>query len=350
MPEMTWTTSSGFLTNTKLNKIYRRTAQPMMKFRQFVSTKEAFGKKEGESYNWMKEGNITTFGGKLTETNTMHESKTTRAWGTGSVDEYGNSIPYTLKAESLSQFDVKEILRTGLLDDTAKCIEGLVENQFASTSLKMVSTASVTYSLTTNGTFTGTNTTAILQAYQIRKAVLELKKRNVPGYASLGGAYGGILNVQHTEQLQGDLIERLGVQNNTMGYMNQLINGEIGTIAGMVLVEDNFATQFSYDSAARTALSKASDACGGRTAANVNYAQASCHTANADGADAYFFGSPSVREAIVIPEEIRGRIPGDFGRAKGLAWYFLGGFQIEWGDATSGTDSNDARIIHFGSL
>ena len=92
MPEMTWTTSSGYLTNTKLNKIYRRTAQPMMKFRQFVSTKEAFGKNAGESYNWMKEGNITTFGGKLTETNTMHESKTTRAWGTGSVDEYGKLL------------------------------------------------------------------------------------------------------------------------------------------------------------------------------------------------------------------------------------------------------------------
>jgi len=31
--EMLWTTQSGVLTNTKLNKIYRRVAQPMMKFR-----------------------------------------------------------------------------------------------------------------------------------------------------------------------------------------------------------------------------------------------------------------------------------------------------------------------------
>jgi len=187
-----------------------------------------------------------------------------------------------------------------------------------------------------------------MQAYQIRKAVLELKRRNVPGYASLGGAYGGIVNVVHAENLQGDLIERLSVQNNSMGYQKQLINGEIGTIAGMVLVEDNFATQFAYDKDDRTALSKASNACGGRDAADIGFAQASVHSANADGADAFFFGSPCVREAIVIPEEIRAKIPGDYGRSKGIAWYFLGGFKIEWGDLAA--DSNDARIIHWSSL
>lgn len=31
--EMLWTTQSGVLTNTKLNLIFRRVAQPMQKFR-----------------------------------------------------------------------------------------------------------------------------------------------------------------------------------------------------------------------------------------------------------------------------------------------------------------------------
>ena len=40
---------------------------------------------------------------------------------------------------------------------------------------------------------------------------------------------------------------------------------------------------------------------------------------------AIFFGSDTVAEAIAIPEEIRGKIPTDYGRSRGIAWYYLGG-------------------------
>ena len=33
-------------------------------------------------------------------------------------------------------------------------------------------------------------------------------------------------------------------------------------------------------------------------------------------------------EAIAVPEEMRGKIPTDYGRSKGIAWYYLGGFGI----------------------
>ena len=42
--------------------------------------------------------------------------------------------------------------------------------------------------------------------------------------------------------------------------------------------------------------------------------------------EAFFFGADTVMEAIVIPPEIRGKIPGDFGRDKGVAWYSIEGF------------------------
>ncbi len=42
----------------------------------------------------------------------------------------------------------------------------------------------------------------------------------------------------------------------------------------------------------------------------------------------YFFGEDTVAEAVAIPEEIRGKIPTDFGRSKGIAWYYLGGFGL----------------------
>lgn len=32
----------------------------------------------------------------------------------------------------------------------------------------------------------------------------------------------------------------------------------------------------------------------------------------------------TVAEGLVIPEEMRGQIPTDYGRQKGVAWYYLG--------------------------
>jgi hypothetical protein len=51
----------------------------------------------------------------------------------------------------------------------------------------------------------------------------------------------------------------------------------------------------------------------------------------------------TVTEAIVIPEEIRAKIPSDFGRSKGIAWYALGGFGIIHTAATN------ARIMMWDS-
>jgi len=49
---------------------------------------------------------------------------------------------------------------------------------------------------------------------------------------------------------------------------------------------------------------------------------------NAKSSWAFFAGGDTVNEAIVIPEEIRGKLPGDYGRSNGVAWYFLGGYGL----------------------
>ena len=49
---------------------------------------------------------------------------------------------------------------------------------------------------------------------------------------------------------------------------------------------------------------------------------------NAKSDWAYFFGEDTVAEGIAVPEEMRGKIPTDYGRSKGVAWYYLGGFGI----------------------
>ena len=57
----------------------------------------------------------------------------------------------------------------------------------------------------------------------------------------------------------------------------------------------------------------------------------------------FFFGNDTVAEAIAVPEEMRGKIPTDYGRSKGVAWYYLGGFGIVH------TLASKARIVKWAS-
>jgi N4-gp56 family major capsid protein len=317
--EMLWATQSGYLTNNKLNMMFQKAAQPLCKFRQFVKFKEAFGKQQGETVNWLKVANVSTYGGKLVETQTMHETKQPLTWGTLTVSEYGNSIPFTFKIQALSEFDVMEIMRGGLLDDAVKCMDGEVEQQFDATPLRYVGTATGGAVITTNGTATKTNTSSF-NAYHVRRMVDELKKRNVPGWGGLGGDYVCICSIEALSGLYAD-VEDIW-QYTESGY-KKVLNGEVGRYYGTRFVEDTFATRYTYDSSARTATAKS--------------------WTKGKSLDAYMFGSPTVREAIVVPEEIRMKVTTDYGRSKGIAWYSLGGWKIEWDTIA------DARIIKWDS-
>ena len=319
--EMLWTTQSGYLSNNELSMEFARVAQPRFRFRQFNETKMAFGKHSGQSVNWLKVSNLGTYGGLLTETQTMHEATQPLAWGTMSVNEYGLSVPFTFKVEALSKFDVMEIMKGSLLDDKVKVIEGVIEREYNSTLLRYVGTTTAGYALTTNGTATATNT-SVLNLYHVRKIVNELKKRNVPSAKNSGGDYAAILSIEAFESLNGAM-ESVN-QYTEEGY-KKILNGEQGRVYGCRFVEDTWASRNTFDSTARTA-----------TAVSWTGAQSG---------PAYFFGGPTVREAVVVPEEIRMKVTTDYGRSKGIGWYGILGFKIEW-DTSGGADS---RIIKWDS-
>lgn len=58
--------------------------------------------------------------------------------------------------------------------------------------------------------------------------------------------------------------------------------------------------------------------------------------------EAFFFGEDTVIEAIVCPPEMRGKLPGDYGRDKGVAWFAEEGFSLVHDVAA------DARIYRWG--
>ena len=65
---------------------------------------------------------------------------------------------------------------------------------------------------------------------------------------------------------------------------------------------------------------------------------------------AYFFGNDTVAEGVVVPEEMRGKIPTDYGRSRGVAWYYMGGFGIVHNQpADIDPQASQNRIIRWAS-
>lgn len=307
-----WATNNlgGYMYSNRLSKVLRYAVQPLVKFRQFADVKDAAGqgKNKGETYNWNVYSDVAQQGTTLTETSTMPETNFTITQGTLTVTEYGNSVPYTGKLDDLSLHSVTEVIDKVLKIDAKKAFDIAAHAQFNATPLRVVptgGTATDAVTLTTNGTATATNNVALGKNHV--KAIVDLmKERNIPPY--MADDYVAIAHPTTWRAFRNDLET---VHQYTDRGFQMILNGEIGRYEGVRFVEQTNIAKGTF--------------------------------ANAKSNWAYFFGGDTVAEAIVIPEEMRGKIPTDYGRSRGIAWYYLGGFGIVH------TAAAQARIVKWDS-
>lgn len=319
MAGQVWATSSlgGFMYSDNLSKVLRQAVQPTVKFRQFADIKDAAiqEKKRGEAFHWNVYEDVATAGTVLTEGTAIPQTNFTVRQGTMTIGEAGNSVPFTSKLDDLSEHPVKEIINKVLKNDAKKFFDGAAHTQFNATPLRVIPTAgtnTTAVTLYTNGTVTGTNNVELGKDHV--KAIVDLmKERNIPAY--INDDYTALAHPTTFRKLKNDL-------ETLHSYVDQgfrmILNGEIGRYEGVRFVEQT----------------------------NILKGVANNGTAWANGKSnwAYFFGNDTVAEGIVIPEEMRGAIPSDFGRSMGIAWYYLGGFGIVH------TIAAQARIVKWDSL
>lgn len=309
-----WATNSlgGYFYSLNLSKELRTAVQPMTKFRQFADVKDATqqGKNKGESFTWDVISNVATQGTTLLETNTMAETQFTITQGTLTITERGNSIPYSGKLEDLSQFSVKEPVMKALKNDATKSFDIAAHAQFNATVLRVSpatsgsSTSAVT--LTTNGTAATTNSVAYNNNHA--KAIVDImKERNIPAYK--GDDYYAIA---WPTTLRGFKNNLESIKQYTSEGFSMIMNGEVGRYENVRYVEQ------------------------------TNIAKSAWSAAVSDWI--FFFGEDTVAEAIAVPEEMRAKIPTDYGRSKGVAYYYLGGFGIVHNSVA------ESRIIKWDSL
>ena len=306
MAGQVWAVNSlgGYMYSRQLSNVLRMAVQPLVKFRQFADVRDASqqGKKKGDIFTWDVFSDVATAGGILTETNTMPETNFTITQGTLTITEAGNSVPYSGKLDNLSKFPVMELIQKVLKNDAVKTFDRLAWAQFNSTLLRVCSTETAgtsTLYLATNGTCTAINSAAYGNVHA-KKVVDLMKERNIPAY--LGDDYYALAWPTTLRTFKNNL-ETIHQYSDT-GF-KLIMNGEIGRYENVRYVEQtNIVKGVSTDGINGTSWS------------------------NALSDWVFFFGNDTVAEAIAVPEEMRGKIPSDYGRSKGVAWYYMGGFGI----------------------
>lgn len=313
MPGNAWAdTGSGYLANPTLSDEFRTALQPLARFRQFCDVEAAIGKNRGEEYQWNVYGDTVDDGGELVESEKMPESSFPISQGSVIIKERGLSVPYTGKLEALAEHDIRKIVFQTLRNDANRTMDRAAHAQFDNAILRYVATGATAYNFDDDAAPTGDNNQA-LDTTHVKQIADLMQERNIPVFD--GENYVCIGRPTTFRPFKDDLES---LHSYTSEGWNRVMNGENGRYEGI-----RFVTQTNIASE-DWAVNGKSDA-------------------------AYFFGADTVTEAVACPEEVRAKIPDDYGRGKGIAWYALNAFGITHADTTDAATKAQARIIKWDS-
>jgi N4-gp56 family major capsid protein len=322
----------GYLYSDNLSDHLRFELQPRTKFRNLADASDkAIGLHKGETMRWNRFSKLANRGGPISELQKMPETNFTIGQSSLTIGEYGNSVPFTGKLEDMGEQDVKDIIDQTLRDDAKSALDRMVAFEFDQTPLRVAptsGTSTTAITLTTNGATATTNNVEMGTGHV--KAISDtMKDRNIPAYD--GDDYAAITHATTMRTFKNSLES---IHQYTETGIQMIFKGEVGRYENFRFIEQNEVPK-----------GHANDVAYSESAASANYIYTAVEDAwnNAKSSWCYFFGSDTVLEAPAIPEEIRAKLPGDYGRDKGIAWYYLGGAGIVH------TDALNARIIKWDS-
>lgn len=323
-----WSVNSlgGFYYSLNLSKDLRMGVQATSKFRQFCDVRDAFGKvtRSGQTFTWDTVPMMSRASRSLTETNTIPQGAHTILQGTLTMNERGFSVPYSELLESLSQFTVRQPIMKVLKYDASVDLDCLAWQEFNKTPLRAAATATGdNITLTTNSTATLTASAALSTA-NLKSIVDTMKGRNIPRFAN-----DDYYAIARPLGLRGVKNQLETLHQYTESGLDMIMNGEIGRYENVRMIEQTTIPQGgAADSTTYDPFSDTADP---------------WNVGSGTGDWVFFFGEDTVCEAIHTPEEIRAKIPDDYGRSKGVAWYALLGYGI------THTNVTQARIVKFDS-
>lgn len=314
MAGQVWATDAngGYMYSGELSSVLRNALQPMTRYVQHCDADDQTDKglHAGDAFQWNVYSDVSTQGGRLDENQRMPETGFTISQKSGTIYEFGNSVPYSGFLDNMSAHPVKQIVHKALKNDATKAFEAEAHAQFAATKLTVAptgGTSATAITLEETGTTTVTNNLAMNNVH-VKLISDEMKERNIPVYSD--GNYRCIGRPKTFRDFKDDLES---IHSYVDSGFQMILNGEVGrSYEGIRFFEQTTVANQAWE--------------------------------NSLSDQAFFFGEDTVIEAIVCPPEIRGKLPGDFGRDKGVAWYSEEGFKIVHDVAA------DSRIVEWASL
>lgn len=329
MPEITWEQNDGFIHSNQVSKLLRDGLRPKAKFRQFASIPpeaDSARQNKGQVFYWNVINTPSRINQRLVESTRIQSSSMTILQNSLTVVEMGRAIEHTEKAALLSFQDWDAIIENGLgflaaaQFDVETYLQMKATPLHAAPSSSGASTTSVT--VVTNSHPTITNNVNLGTGHV--KAICDyMKGRNIPPNRQRD-SYVCIAGIDTLRPIKNSLES---IHQYTETGLSFIKYGEIGRYEDTIFIEQTMIPAGgAYDTTTFDPYTDTADAWN-----------------NALSSWAMFFGDDPVTEAPVVPEEVRAKMPEDYGRDKGAAWFYLGGFGITHPDATN------ARIVMWNS-
>jgi N4-gp56 family major capsid protein len=330
MPGQLWGINArgGYMFSEELSDYLRMAVQPRAVFRQFCQVPEDAvdkGLHRGGTYTWGVYSNIQTRGRRISETDPAPESNFTITQASTTVYEIMNTVPYTGMLEMLAKHDLISIIDKTLRLDAAKAfdIEAFLQFDDCLTRYAPAGGTSTTSLTKTTNASTATTNNVELGTGHIKAISDDMRESNIPPF--VGNDY---ICVTHPTTLRPFKNEMESINQYTKPGIDMVYSGEVGRYEGFRFVEQtNIPKGGAIDSATFDPYTDTSDPWN-----------------NAKSSWAFFFGDDTVIEPIVVPEEMRAKLPGDYGRDKGMGYYYLGAFA-----GVHETDATQSRIAKWDS-
>jgi N4-gp56 family major capsid protein len=280
-------------------------------FTPHASTVDGFGKNMGESVTLIRVRNIAEpTSADLDEMLRIPEDEFDMASKVITVGEIGRAVPFSSLARDLGKFDIENPIQRKLRDQMRLVLDTKAATAFKQAKIKYAPTSASTANIATNGTF-GTAALSNMNYFHVEQ-IRDYMFDTLHAPPVEGDKYVGIFRTLGLRGLKrDDKWEEWHKYTNPQAKMN----GEVGEIEGIRFIESNHAN----------ALGKVG-------------------TGSVLG-EGVIFGQEGIALAEAMTPELRAAVPGDFGRARAVAWYGILAYDIIWDTGNAG----EARVVHVGS-
>jgi N4-gp56 family major capsid protein len=305
--------AGGFLGTASIDYTLRQRATKTTYFHQSSNGLTSYGKHRSDRLFIDKVGRMVTplNTAGIGESDPIPESSFPIVQGSVVTAEFANSVSWTEKLDTFSQFPIGQMVGMVLRQDQ---IEGLDKVAFAAYSLGKVFYTPLTASTGTfaTGGVAGATAGAAMGVPHLRDITDFMRTNAIPPFVD-----GDYLGIVHTDHARGIKDSSEFVEVSKYAQPDRVFRSEIGRYAGARLVEENNATA----------------------------SPAGTNTAGL--AEGFYIGADNVVEAVAQAPHLRYGIPVDFGRDRREASFFIGGFSLVW---RFDTDGGEEHQVHVSSL